>query len=486
MTTSANPAVTGQVAPPAPRDTAPHWAVLPVVLAGVFLSGLDFFIVNVAIPSIQQDLHANQAQIQFIIAGYALAYGVGMITGGRLGDLYGRRRMFALAMTLFTLASAACGFAPTPGFLLGARVVQGAAAALMAPQVLAIFSTVYTGVARAKAINWYGMTMGISAVFGQLIGGVLIKANLFGLDWRSCFLINLPIGLAAVLLTLRIIPESKAPGRPRLDLAGMILVTVALLAVVLPLIEGRQQGWPAWTWVLLAAAVPLFAIFAVHQNRLRRAGGSPLIDLTLFRERAFTAGLLAQLVFWTGQASYFLVFALFVQQGREMDALGAGLIFGAIGVGYLATSTTARLVAARLGRQVIALGGLLRVVGLTLQVVTVAAIGITGNIAWLIPALIIDGAGMGFAVAPLASTVLSRVTPSHAGSAAGVLTTGVQVGNALGVSLIGLIFYNVLTRTSGPTAYPHAFNYSLLYLIGVGLALALLVQMLPARPPAPR
>jgi len=263
-------------------------------------------------------------------------------------------------------------------------------------------------------------------------------------------------------------------------------VTVALLAVVLPLIEGRQQGWPAWTWVLLAAAVPLFAIFAVHQNRLRRAGGSPLIDLTLFRERAFTAGLLAQLVFWTGQASYFLVFALFVQQGRKMDALGAGLIFGAIGVGYLATSTTARLVAARLGRQVIALGGLLRVVGLTLQVVTVAAIGITGNIAWLIPALIIDGAGMGFAVAPLASTVLSRVTPSHAGSAAGVLTTGVQVGNALGVSLIGLIFYNVLTRTSGPTAYPHAFNYSLLYLIGVGLALALLVQMLPARPPAPR
>src|SRR5439155_1711493 len=183
MTTSANPAVTGQVAPPAPRDTAPHWAVLPVVLAGVFLSGLDFFIVNVAIPSSQQDLHANQAQIQFIIAGYALAHGVGMITGGRLGDLYGR-------------------------------------------------------------------------------------------DWRSCFLINLPIGLAAVLLTLRIIPESKAPGRPRLDLAGMILVTVALLAVVLPLIEGRLQGWPAWTWVLLAAAIPLFAIFAVHQNRLRRAGGS--------------------------------------------------------------------------------------------------------------------------------------------------------------------------------------------------------------------
>src|SRR2546430_16781333 len=156
-----------------------------------------------------------------------------------------------------------------------------------------------TGVARPKAINWYGMVMVIPAVLGQLIGGVLIKATLFGLDWRSCFLINLPIGLAAVLLTLRIIPESKAPGRPRLDLAGMILVTVALLAVVLPLIEGRQQGWPAWTWVLLGAAVPLFAIFAVHQNRLRRAGGSPLIDLNLFREREFPTGLLAQLEFWS-------------------------------------------------------------------------------------------------------------------------------------------------------------------------------------------
>jgi EmrB/QacA subfamily drug resistance transporter len=470
MTATTSPVVQRASAPP-----AIHWAVLPVVLAGVFLSGIDFFIVNVAIPSVQRDLHASAASIQFIIAGYALACGVGMITGGRLGDLYGRRRMFALAMALFTLASTACGLAPTAEVLLGARVVQGAAAALMAPQVLAIISTNFHGVAKAKAINWYGMTAGIAAVSGQLIGGLLIKADLFGLDWRTCFLVNLPVGAAAVILTFLVIPESKAPGNPRLDLLGTLLVTVALLAFVLPLIEGRQRGWPAWTWVLLALVVPLFALFAAQQQRARRRGESPIVDLTLFRERAFTAGLLAQLLFWTGQASFFLVFALYLQAGRHMDALGSGLIFIAMGVGYMVSSSCARLVAARIGKQTIALGGLLRVVGLVLEIVTVAHLGVGGNVAWLIPALIIDGAGMGFGVAPLAATVLARITPHHAGAAAGVLTTGLQVGNAIGVSLVGVIFYGALTHHG----YATAFQSSLYYLIVIGGALALLVQLLP-------
>jgi predicted MFS family arabinose efflux permease len=259
----------------------------------------------------------------------------------------------------------------------------------------------------------------------------------------------------------------------------MVLVTLALVAVVLPLIEGREQGWPVWAWVSLGVAVPLFVLFAVYENTLRGRGGSPLIDMSLFRERAFTAGLLGQVVFWAGQASFFLVFALFVQEGRGMDALQAGLIFVPIGVGYMATSLSARRFAAKMGRQVIALGGVLRLVGLSAMLITVTLIGTTGNVGWLIPSLLVDGAGMGFAVAPLASTVLARITPQHAGAAAGVLTTGLQIGNAVGVSLIGVIFYKVLA--DGHNNYVGAFNFSVVMLLGVALALVLLVQLLPRR-----
>jgi EmrB/QacA subfamily drug resistance transporter len=482
MTTSTSSARQGGVAAPAasPPAAAPHRGVLPVVLVGPLLSSVDFFIVNVAIPSVRADLHTSAALLQLIIAGYALTYGCGMIVGGRLGDLFGRRRIFALGMSLFTLASVACGVSPSGGFLLGARAVQGAAAALMAPQVLAIFSTIYSGEERAKAINWYGFVLGLGAAFGQLIGGVLIKINLFGLDWRTCFLINLPIGIVGLIFTMRLVPESRAPGRPRLDLLGMVWVTAALLAVVLPLTEGRQEGWPIWTWVLLGLAVPMFAGFALYQNRSRIKGHLPLIDPRLFKERAFTAGLLAQLVFWCGQASFFLVFALYLQTGRGMSALNAGLLFGALGIGYMLSSMTARLVAKRMGRQVIALGGALRVIALIAEILIVTRIGVGGHIQWLIPAIFVDGAGMGFAVAPLASTVLSRVTPSHAGSAAGVLTTALQVGNALGVAMIGLIFYRVLGSGTG-VAYAHAYTNSLYYLIGIGAVVILLVQLLPKR-----
>jgi EmrB/QacA subfamily drug resistance transporter len=457
----------------------PHGGTLLVLLAGSFIASLDFFIVNVAIPSIQRDLSATSAAIQFIVAGFAIGYGSGLIIGGRIGDIFGRRRMYMLGMTVFTLSSVVCGVAPSAAVLVGARVVQGLAAAVMSPQVLSILGTLYTGEARARAFNAYGVVMGVSAVFGQLIGGLLIHGNVFGWGWRNCFLINLPIGIVALSLVPRLVPETRAPGRPRLDIGGMVLIALALVAVVLPLIEGRQQGWPPWAWLSLAAAVPLFALFTLYERGLMRRGSAPLIDLGLFRERAFTAGLLAQLTFFMGMAAFFLVFALFVQFGRGLDALGAGLIFIAIGAGYMATSNIARLAAVKMGRQVIAAGALLRVVGLSLLVLTVAEIGVSGSIAWLVPALVIDGAGMGLALAPLATTVLSRVTPSHAGAASGVLNTGLQMGNALGVAVIGVIFYGLLASSHGVNAYPHAFQFSLLYLIAVEVVLAVLVQFLP-------
>ncbi|MDX3225998.1 MFS transporter [Streptomyces sp. ME19-01-6] len=478
-TSAASARSSGRAAQLPTVPSGPHPATLPIVLVGVFLSGLDFFIVNVAIPAIQADLHANEAQIQLIVAGYALMYGVGMITGGRLGDLFGRRRLFVIALVSFTLASAACGLARDAESLLAFRLVQGAAAALMAPQVLALISTVYTGAARARAINWYGAVSGFAAVFGQLIGGVLIKADAFGMGWRACFLTNLPIGLVASALAMKYVPESKAPGRPRLDLVGMVLVTVALIALCLPLIGGRQQGWPVWAWVLLASSVPLFTLFAVQQNRVRASGGSPSLDLRLFKERAFTVGLLAQLTFFAGMASYFLVLALYLQKGRLLEPLDSGLVFGALGLGYIITSMSARKVAARLGPQTIAVGCAIRIVALVLQIWAVHHIRVSGGIGWLVPGLLLDGAGMGLAIAPLASTVLARVSPHHAGAASGVLTTGIQVGNGLGVALIGLVFYDALGGSPIATDYSDAFGACLYYVLLITALLGLLVQALP-------
>jgi len=467
-------------------DTAaerPHRALLPVVLTAAFMITLDFFIVNVAIPSLQRELHAGAAAIQWVVAGFGLAVAAVLITASRLGDAFGRRRVFTVGLVLFTITSAACGLAPTAGLLIAGRALQGISAGLMTPQVLAILRTSYSGQAQARAFSMFGLSLGIGAVSGQLIGGLLIRADVLGLDWRTCFLINVPVGAAAVALTPRVVPESRGPARAALGIPGMVIASVALVAIVLPLIQGRQAGWPAWTWPCLAAGCVLLAAFAWYQHRVAARGGTPLIDPVLFRERAFTAGLLAQLVFWTGQASFFLVLALYLQEGRGLTALASGVVFTAIGAGYLVTSSTAHHLARLLGRQVIAAGAVIMAAGLALLWAGAAAgaggAGSEGGagVGWLVPGLLVDGLGMGMVLAPLAVTVLARVSPQHAGPAAGVLSTVQQVGNALGVALLGIVFYGALGG-----GVPHAFRGCLIFLIVVELVLAGLVQLLPKDP----
>ncbi|WP_380285923.1 MFS transporter [Kitasatospora purpeofusca] len=467
-TLTARPSASGTAGAPVPRG------LLPVLLTATFMTALDVFVVNVAIPSLQTDLSAGPAAVQWVVAGFGLALAAGLITAGRLGDRYGRRRMFGLGLALFTLASAACGLAPTAGALVAARAAQGLAAALTSPQVLAILRTAYSGAAQARAFAMYGLTMGLGAVFGQLIGGVLIHADLFGLGWRSCFLLNLPVGLAALALVRRCLPESRAPHRPGLDPVGVALVTVALTGLVLPLIQGPGAGWPLWTWLCLGTSAVLLTVFAVQQHRSGRAGGAPLVDTRLFADRAFTTGLLAQLAFSLGQASFFLVLALYLQPGRGLDALGAGLVFTAIGLGYLVTSTVAHRVAARLDRQTIALGGLLMAAGLGLLGLAVHAAGPTDSVWWLAPGLFVDGLGMGLVIAPVTSLVLAGVEPRLAGSAAGLVATVQQVAGALGVALIGILSYGADDPAS-------AFGRSLAALAVLELLLAGLVQLLPRR-----
>ncbi|MBY8881256.1 MFS transporter [Actinacidiphila acidipaludis] len=467
--TTASPSVARGVAPAADR----YGLGLLVLLAATFMSALDIFIVNVAIPALQGDLHAGTAAVQWVVAGFGLAVATGLITAGRLGDVFGRRRMFAVGLALFTVTSAACGFAPTAGTLVAARVLQGLSAALMSPQVLAILQTAYTGKTQARAFSMYGMTMGVGAVFGQLIGGLLIRADILGLGWRACFLINLPIGVAALVMVPRALGESRAPRRPRLDPAGVALSTAAVVALVLPLIQGRSLGWPVWTWVCLAASPVLFAVFVVHQHRLGAGGGDPVLDTRLFRLPGFSLGALAQLVFWTGQGSFFLVLALYLQAGRGLDALGSGTVFLSIGAGYLLTSTTAHRIAARLGARTVPAGALLMAAGLGTLWAAVHASGTTGTLWELAPGLFVDGVGMGMVIAPLTHTALGGVPAEMAGSASGVVATIQQISGALGIALIGILFYGAIG--GGASArYPHALALGLEFLMVLELALAAL------------
>jgi EmrB/QacA subfamily drug resistance transporter len=427
----------------------------------------------------RHDLHATAATIQFVVAGYGLAFAAGLITAGRLGDLVGRRRMYAIGLALFTLASAAAGVAPSAGALVGARVAQGLAAALLTPQVLAILNTVYTGRQRAAAYNAYGLAMGLGGVFGQLIGGALIQADPAGLGWRAIFLINVPVGVVAVALTFRLVPESRPGGRARLDLVGTALVSAGLVAVVLPLIEGRQQGWPLWTWLCLAAAPVLLAAFAGTQYRLGRTGRAPLVDLVLFRERAFSVGLVIFLCYTVTAGSFFLVLSLYLQIGHGLSALGSGLLILPLGAGFFLASARAAQLAARWGRQVVAAGAVTLAAGDGMLALAVHGIGVTGSVLWMVPALLVIGTGMGLVMTPLSPTILAGVAPEHAAAASGVLATVQEVGGALGIALIGIVFFGALGTPPRPAAFAHALDLSLVVLAGCVSAVAALVQLLP-------
>jgi EmrB/QacA subfamily drug resistance transporter len=456
-----------------------RWAPLPVVLSGTFMVVLDFFIVNVALPSIQSSLHAGSGAIEWVVAGYATTSAVFLLTAGRLGDGLGRRRIFSLGMALFTLASAACGLAATPEMLVGARLLQGVGGALIMPNVLAIIGVRYDGEDRTRALSAYGMVMGVAAIGGQLIGGVLVQS----LGWRSCFLINVPIGLLALACAPALVTESRDPSAARIDVVGTALITAALVAIVLPLVEGRQHGWPAWTLISLATAPVLVSVFASHQRGRKRSGRAPLLDPSLFERRTFSAGLVAQLGFWCGQASFFLVLALYLQRGRGLSALHAGLVFTILAAAYLAASLKAPALAMRHGRRLLAAAALTLAAGHGILLGTVADIHTSGSVALLAPGLLLIGAGMGLAIAPLATIILAASPPDQAGAASGALSTMQNVGNAIGVAIVGVIFFGSLHA-----GFAHAFELSLAALAGILLAVALLTRLLPApaaAPPAP-
>jgi EmrB/QacA subfamily drug resistance transporter len=437
---------------------------------------LDFFIVNVALPSIQSQLHTTASTLEWVVAGYALTSAVLVITAGRLGDRLGHRRVFSLGLALFTFASAACGAAATPAELVVARLFQGMAAALLTPNVLSIIGVLYSGRDRLRALSAYGTIMGFAAVGGQLIGGALIALDPAGLGWRACFLINVPVGIAALLLAPRVIPSRAERTPAPLDLAGTLLATATLTCIVLPIVEGPQDGWPPWTWLLLGATPILLGGFVAHQRRIARTGGSPLIDPALFRARSFSGGLITQLCFWCGQASFFVVLALYLQQGRGLGPLPSGLVFTILAGAYVVAASVAPSLSVRYGRRVIAGGALVLAAGHLLLLAAVADVGVSGSLSMLAPGLLLVGAGMGLVLAPLAGTILHTLEPERAGAASGMLSTMQNVGNALGVAVTGAIFFGAVHG-----GYGHAFELAVGELALLLLGVAALSRLLPAR-----
>jgi EmrB/QacA subfamily drug resistance transporter len=475
----------------APRDrldaTGPdegdprRWAALAVMLLAAFMNLLDVSIVNIAIPSIQRGLHASYADVQWALAGYALGYALVLITGGRLGDTFGRKRLFLIGVVGFTVMSALCGAAQSAGMLIASRVGQGAMGALMIPQVLSVIQVTFPAAERIKALAAFGVTAGLGTVSGPLLGGLLTSHDLFGLGWRSIFMINVPVGVLAVAAASRLVRESRAPRPPRLDPVGVLLLSGALVLLLYPLVEGQQAGWPAWCYLMMALSGPVLAVFALYERRKTRRDSSPLVELTMFGQRGFAVGMAIALVFFLGVASFGLVLTLFLQQGLGFTPLHAGATFIPFSLGVFAASGAAARLEPRFGRGVTMAGALIIAAGMAALIGIVHHFGAAVSTWDLAPGLVAAGLGLGTVLAPLANVVLAGVRAQDAGSASGVLNTGFQLGNSIGIALMGVIFIDRLSVRSGRAGFAATVSHALWYQVGAFVLAFLLMLALPAR-----
>ncbi|GHE54833.1 MFS transporter [Streptomyces vinaceus] len=444
---------------------------------------VDVTIVNIAIPSMRQDFGASTSAIQWITAGYALAFAAGLITGGRLGDIYGRRRLFLVGVAGFTAASLLCGIAADPAMLVASRLLQGGMAAMMVPQVLAIIHVTFPPHERGKVFGMFGAIVGLGAVSGPMLGALLTEWNLFGLEWRTIFLINLPVGIAAVILGRKFISESKAPKALRLDLVGVVLATLALVMLIFPLTQGRENDWPLWGFLCMGASPLVFAAFIAYEKYKIKKDGSPLVELSLFRIKSFAGGIAVQLTFGLATGIFFLVWTLYMQMGLGWSPLRAGTtgIPFSIAVSVAAGLSVEKLVP-RFGRKVLQAGALTMAAGLLLYIWESQHYGM-GIASWQMAApLVVMGIGMGLIVAPLNDTILSQVPREHAGSASGLINTTGQMGNALGLALTSVVFFGSIEddRAFG-APYVDAFRGSLWWVVAVLVVIFAVMFVLPRK-----
>ena len=415
-----------------------------VLIFASFMDLMDATIVNVALPSIRTDLDATGAQLEWVVGGYLLAFAVLMITGGRLGDMLGRRRMFVVGVLGFTAASALACLSPTIEVLIAARVLQGAGAAMMVPQVLSSLQALYAPRERAPMYGVIGAVSGLSAVIGPLLGGWLVTSHAFGIGWRSIFLINLPIGVVLVVLAFRWVPETRSEHPLRLDPLGLALSTTGLFCVVYALIEGRQQDWAWWIWAVGVGGLATLGAFVVQQRRRERRTGSALLPMRLFSDRGFSAGLVTQGTFQGSLAGFALVFTIYVQTGLGWSAMHAGLTMLPFSLGAFVGTAISVPLGTRLGKVVMVTGALLQSAATVWVLALVQSGGDTLTTWSLAPALVTDGIGLGLLVVPLVDVALATIPTTEAGAASGTYGTVQQVGAALGVAIAGTVFFGVV------------------------------------------
>jgi EmrB/QacA subfamily drug resistance transporter len=421
-----------------------RWWVLAVVVAAQFMFVVDAFIVNVAIPSIRVDLQAGTGEVQGVIAIYQIAYASLVITGGRLGDIHGRKRIFLIGLLGFTATSIWCGCARSAEELVMARLVQGATAALMSPQVLATIHTLFPDAARAKAFALFGIALGLGGGLGFVLGGWLVTMNLAGLGWRTIFFVNGPVGAAIAVAAWRLMPHGGTRRDLRLDGAGALLLFLSLVALIVPLLIGQDAGWPWWLLPLAAAGAGLMSCFVRLERRLERRGGMPLIDLALLADPVFQRGLAAACCLFGGNISFYLAITLFLQNGLAAPPLQAGLTMLPLTLAFVVASRHGARHVAQRGIVALIAGCGVQLLGLAATAVVVALQPIP-PLALLAVPLTVFGYGQGLVMAPLFGTILAGVRHAHAGAGSGILATTQQIANGAGVALIGAVYTAVMS-----------------------------------------
>jgi EmrB/QacA subfamily drug resistance transporter len=467
------------------KDRSWNVLLLPVTLAAVVVYGFDTNVVNVALPALQRELGAGPVALELVVGGYAFAYAAGLVTGGRLGDLLGHRRMFLLGLAAFTGASVLCGLAGTATELVLARLLQGLAAAAMVPQVLALITTNFGGPQRLRALAWFGVSGAMSGVLGQVLGGLLLVADVFGLGWRAVFLLNLPVGAVVYALAHRVLPRMAPARRPAFDPAGVVAVSGALALALVPLIVGRAEGWPWWTLVLLVASVPAAALALAYERRLARRGGNPVLDLTLFGHRSFSAGLGVAVAFMAFFGSSIFVTSLLLQNGLGLSPLQAGLAFVPFCLlGVVAPLLGGRLVAAIGPAAVIRIGCAVDAAAIVLMATLLSTRGAVVDVPWLVVGLALIGLGNTLILPTYLGVTLAAVRPEQAGAASGTLNTTQQFAGAAGLAVIGTIFFAALGADPHAPQYAGAAATTLWIDLALVAAMAGLTVLVPR--PAPR
>lgn len=476
---------TARATSPAPAVPRQSWLALVALLLGMFIALLDTTIVNVALPTIRTSLDASEATLSWIISGYALAFGLTLIPAGRIGDRIGHKWVYFTGVLLFTLASLACGVATSDVQLVVFRVVQGLAGGIFVPAVTAFIQLLFPGRSRGKAFAIMGAVIGVSSALGPIIGGLIIQA--FGDEngWRLVFFVNLPFGVITLIAAAILLPKrDESIPRPDkgLDWFGLVLVSAAFVALLVPLIQGQDEGWPLWTYLTIAAGVVLLVAFALWEVRYTRTGRTPLVPPTLFSHPSFTGGVVLALVYFAAFTSIFFTISLLWQSGLGNSALASGAVAIPFAVGSIISSSQSNRIAQRLGRNVLVLGTALVTIGLGwmwIVLMTTEAADLTN---WMLLApLLIAGLGNGFFIAPNVQFIVATVDPRDAGSASAVISAIQRIGSAVGIAIIGSVLFGSLpegrelaTAAGRATGFTDASAAAM----GVSAAFALLAFLL--------